>query len=308
MNKAASLLVAFAAAAVCLVAVSQSGCWSGPGAAGSVQTRAAGGPPAVPAQNATSASRRQSPGVAPQNRNTAVRSLSSDQLTQALIRRAPATQVAPRSDVAPKPGLYGEIAAKPHAGSSPYLKPRADADAWQSKPFAVVVSELSPAVLYRSELARSRSSTASPNGDMAVPRGGHPSGIVVAGRGDRVDGRLQAEPWMLVWFAGGDGWQFDVPWLIVLEHRPASSASGPTGSPSGSVAGGLARRDAVLRLLQGPPGGRKWSDRLDGAGTSASTPRAGRPPSPSRWTARAGGRRCCGGTRSDATRPFAWTG
>jgi len=34
-----------------------------------------------------------------------------------------------------------------------------------------------------------------------------------------------SEPWMLVWFHGRKGWDtFDVPWLVVFQHRPASVA------------------------------------------------------------------------------------
>ncbi len=247
MNRPAFLVAGIAAAAVCMVAASRLGCGSAPATAGFPQTRAAYRPSAVWAQ----------------------RFLAPEHLAGAHIRRVAAARIAPRSDVAPKPGLYGEIAAKPHAGSSPYLKPRADADAWQSKPFAFVVSELSPAVLYRSD---SRAITFFNR----ITEWGHSgpshfavattSGVVVAGRGDRVDGRTQAEPWILAWFAGGDGWQFDVPFLIVLERKPASLSLGDDGLtitfPRGA---GSVVAMPFYGYYKVPPGGRKWSERLPGA-------------------------------------------
>lgn len=40
-------------------------------------------------------------------------------------------------------------------------------------------------------------------------------------RGDSLSSPLQTAPWLLVWFAGAEGWSdWDVPFLIVLQHRP----------------------------------------------------------------------------------------
>ena len=131
------------------------------------------------------------------------------------------------------------------------------------------MSELSPAVLYRSELPEMTFF----NGIEAWGHGGPThvavrtaAGVVVAGRGERIDGALQSEPWLLVWFAGAEGWMFDVPWLIVLEHRPRAIGIDTDGlRVRFDRPGGHLVAMPFYGYYKAPPAGKRWSDLLDGA-------------------------------------------
>ena len=186
-----------------------------------------------------------------------------------LIRRVDVQLTAARPAVAPQPGLYGELRATPRTDFTPFLAAAPGLDRWMSKPFGMLVSELSPAVLYRSEL---REMTFF-NGIEAWGHGGPThvavrtsAGVVVAGRGEGIDGALQSEPWLLVWFAGAEGWMFDVPWLVVLEHRPRSIEIDTEGlrvrfdRPAGRLAA-----MPFYGYYKAPPAGKRWSELLPGA-------------------------------------------
>jgi len=46
-------------------------------------------------------------------------------------------------------------------------------------------------------------------------------GIHLLKRGDSLSSPSQSAPWLLLWFSGGEGWsEWDVPFLLVLQHRP----------------------------------------------------------------------------------------
>ena len=117
--------------------------------------------------------------------------------------------------------------------------------------------------------------------------------------------------WSWAWFAGAQGWPFDVPWLIVLQRRPASIALGGEGAHHRvRRPGRLRRRDAVLRLLQGAAGrhevvspaagcaGLRHRHVAVGGGVSGG----------SRPRARDGGRRCSAIPDRGAVRPSGWIG
>lgn len=185
------------------------------------------------------------------------------------IRTVDVQRVSPRPAVPPLAGLYGERTAAPRPDLRPYLEPPPAAAEWKSKRFATVVSELSPAVMYRSE-----------HGELTffnrIEAWGHSGpthvavrtskGVLVGGTGQSIDGALQSEPWVLAWFAGAEGWMFDVPWLIVLERRARSIALGPGGltlrfdGPAGTV---IAMPFYGYYKVSRP--GKRWADVLPGA-------------------------------------------
>lgn len=190
-------------------------------------------------------------------------------LSASPVRVIDVLRTGPREASAPRQGAYGEIGGAPRTDVRPFLEPRPGAGAWASKPFATLVSELSPAVLYKSALPEltffhdiEAWGHAGPT-HVAVRTA---AGIVTASRGGTIDGASQSEPWIVAWFSGADGWAFDVPWLIVLERRAHSVALDGTGlhlrfaGPAGRV---------VAMPLHGyykaPPAGRTWSRLLDGA-------------------------------------------
>jgi hypothetical protein len=189
-------------------------------------------------------------------------------LSASLIRRVDVPRTAARGPVAPQPGRYGELRAAPRTDFTPFAA-GPGLETWMSKPFGTLVSELSPAVLYRSALPEMTFF----NGIEAWGHGGPThvavrtaGGVVVANRGGRIDGAVQTEPWLVVWFAGAEGWMFDVPWLVVLEHRPRSIELGTEGlrvrfdRPSGRLAA-----MPFYGYYKAPPAGKRWSVLLDGA-------------------------------------------
>lgn len=123
---------------------------------------------------------------------------------------------------------YGPIDAVPPT-DLPVAVDRAVADkSWEQDDLSLITTELSPATLM---LCRDSSVRFFANLD-AWGLGG-PTRVAVPGadtvrlmaRGDRLDGAMQAEAWLLAWFGGARGWDhFDTPWLLVLQHRPAAIA------------------------------------------------------------------------------------
>ncbi len=96
-------------------------------------------------------------------------------------------------------------------------------DAWREADFAVLASELSPAVLISSKASSVRLFAGLAQWGVGGPamvafHGGDRAQVRLAPA--RVRGEEMAQPWLLVAFAGAPGWQWDLPWLVVLQHRP----------------------------------------------------------------------------------------
>jgi hypothetical protein len=86
----------------------------------------------------------------------------------------------------------------------------------------VVTTELAPAVLVRSSAERlvlfdnTGAAIGGPT-RLAVPT---VEGVRILRSGDGLAGAEQSEAWLLVWYAGSEGWStWDVPVLVVLQHR-----------------------------------------------------------------------------------------
>ncbi len=106
-------------------------------------------------------------------------------------------------------------------------------DVWRGADFAVLASELSPAVLVRSTRAEVRLFANTAAWGLGGPTllgaelGGRPR--LTPGPAELACQDLSA-PWLLVSFAGASGWQlWDTPWLVVLQHRPARAVLDDTG-------------------------------------------------------------------------------
>ncbi|RLF05266.1 MAG: hypothetical protein DRK00_04840 [Thermoprotei archaeon] len=95
---------------------------------------------------------------------------------------------------------------------------------WMHKPFWVLRSAASPAWLMRARSDRllffygiRRWGRGPPTCFYVKTR----SGVVMFERGESVEGVEMTAPWIVVSFAGSEGWElFDVPWLIYLQRRP----------------------------------------------------------------------------------------
>lgn len=97
-------------------------------------------------------------------------------------------------------------------------------EAWTNASFAVLQTELSPAVLIHSE-----SSYLGLFADMERYGLGAPSHVgfsAMSGpkgfkKGDHLPVVHMEENWLIVWFAGAKGWtNWDSPWAVFLQHRP----------------------------------------------------------------------------------------
>lgn len=125
------------------------------------------------------------------------------------------------------PPLYGNAESKP-APVAERLRPTGapTSDEWRNAPFYVLQTELSPATLIFST-----------NKYMSLFTGldqyglGAPSHLAFATRngpraytnGTRVVADDMDESWLLLWFVGAKGWtNWDTPWAVFLQHKPAS--------------------------------------------------------------------------------------
>ncbi|MGQ9729931.1 MAG: hypothetical protein ACUVX8_01530 [Candidatus Zipacnadales bacterium] len=145
------------------------------------------------------------------------------------------------------------VALDAAAQPSPWLvhthEPRwQGSEAWRNSDFAVLQSELSPAVLLSS-----KSNTLHLFAGLTRWGLGGPSHLgfhsaegmksLPCFQEVRVPGTALDRPWLWVSFQGSSGWQaWDVPWLVVLQRRPTSIGAGQEGltlefsGPAGLVA------------------------------------------------------------------------
>ena len=125
----------------------------------------------------------------------------------------------------PKTGRYGELALAPSNTAPPALALRSLKDVgWEDAPFAVLQTELSPAMLIQSQagyLGLFR--------DLQAFGLESPSHVAFSARegpraympGDTMNVLDMEECWLVVWFGGGLGWtDWDSPWAVFLQHKP----------------------------------------------------------------------------------------
>jgi len=116
------------------------------------------------------------------------------------------------------------------------------ARSWESSALTILTSELSPAVLLHSSRSTLRLFAELSRWGLGAPTHvafGTASGVRVLTAGAGVDvpvGEL-SEAWLLVWFAGAEGFSWDAPWLVTLQHRPEAARLDADGlALSGSAA------------------------------------------------------------------------
>lgn len=119
------------------------------------------------------------------------------------------------------PALYGaavgEDVRTPSAVATTNL-------AWPSANFYIVQSGLSPATLVHSSAKYLGLFTGMTNDGLGAPAfvaWSTPSGPRAFKSGTPLDPNPMEENWLLVWWAGAQGWtNWDSPWVIYLQHRP----------------------------------------------------------------------------------------
>ncbi len=121
------------------------------------------------------------------------------------------------------PALYG-----PPTGTAskeiPRALPHSRDTSWQSAPFYVLHTELSPAILVHSSTRYLGLFS-----DLAELELGAPSHVAWSTKdgprafkaGETQDSTGMEENWLLVWFAGATNWtNWDSPWAVFLQHKP----------------------------------------------------------------------------------------
>lgn len=122
--------------------------------------------------------------------------------------------------------LYGPPTAA-HSSVIRRVRPMGSAtNEWRKAPFFFIQTELSPATLYRcttNYLAFFTHMKEAGHGGptyAAYATAGTPR---VVKAGGEMNGAAMSECWVLVWFAGAEGWNdWDSPWVVYLQKRPRS--------------------------------------------------------------------------------------
>ena len=119
--------------------------------------------------------------------------------------------------------LYGPLEGNRVAPVEPGVE-RAALPGFEGPGTSVIRTNLSPAVLLHSEATQIRLldrlkewGVGGPQ-HLAMPMR---AGIRMIHGGHSAHGPDMSEAWLLVWFNGAEGWtHWDVPWLVILQHRP----------------------------------------------------------------------------------------
>lgn len=90
--------------------------------------------------------------------------------------------------------------------------------------FSVLQTELSPAVVVHSETSHLTVFAGLTNVGLSAPKfvaWATRNGPRSFQRGETLDVSVMAENWVLVWWAGAEGWtNWDCPWVVYLQHKP----------------------------------------------------------------------------------------
>ena len=122
------------------------------------------------------------------------------------------------------PALYGSPTgtASTSIARSPALI--STNDSWKSNAFYVLHTELSPATLVHSSTRHLSLFSGMTNYGLGAPKfvaWATMNGPRTFKRGEKLDVSVMAEGWVLVWWAGAEGWtNWDCPWVVYLQHKP----------------------------------------------------------------------------------------
>ncbi len=135
---------------------------------------------------------------------------------------APSGQRTPPNPKAP--ALYGPssgVASKEIARARPA---NADSADWQAAPFYLLQTELSPAVLVHSLSSHLSVFSGMTNYGLGAPKfmaWSTMNGPRTFKRDEKLDVTKMEECWVVVWWAGAEGWtNWDSPWVLYLQHKP----------------------------------------------------------------------------------------
>src|ERR1043166_3608775 len=140
-------------------------------------------------------------------------------------RHNPATRerIPPRSK---GPALYGLPTGRASTDVARLRPPRAQGRDWRTAPFYLLQTELSPAILVHSSTRQLSLFAGATNSGLGAPTfvaWTTMNGPRTFRRGEPLDVTRMEECWVLVWWAGAEGWTYwDSPWVIFLQHKPQS--------------------------------------------------------------------------------------
>ena len=122
------------------------------------------------------------------------------------------------------PALYGPPTGIASKEIARVRAANSGAEDWQSAPFYVLQTELSPALLVHSEGSHLGLFTSATNYGVGAPKfvaWSTMNGPRTFKRGEKFDVTKMEECWVLVWWAGAEGWtNWDSPWVVYLQHKP----------------------------------------------------------------------------------------
>lgn len=131
---------------------------------------------------------------------------------------------APASSGTDAPALYGEATGTASVQIARSARLGAGAEGWDANAFFVLSTELSPATLVHSATPHLTVFSGMTNAGIGAPR--HVAWSTREGprtfkRGEKLDVSVMNEGWVLVWWAGAEGWtNWDCPWVLILQHKP----------------------------------------------------------------------------------------
>lgn len=109
----------------------------------------------------------------------------------------------------------------------------AAAAGWETNAAFVLSTELSPATLVHSATRHLTLFGGMTNAGLGAPRyvaWATREGPRTFNRGDKLDVSVMAEGWVLVWWAGAEGWtNWDCPWVVILQHKPETMSLDDNG-------------------------------------------------------------------------------
>ena len=139
-------------------------------------------------------------------------------------RRKDASSGEPTPPNPTAPALYGPPKGVASNEVSRVLFPGAGDSTWQSAPFYVLETELSPATLVHSSGKALSLFAGLTNYGLGAPTfmaWATMNGPRTFKRGENFAVTNMAENWVLVWWAGAEGWtNWDSPWVVYLQHQP----------------------------------------------------------------------------------------
>src|SRR5688572_3564301 len=137
-------------------------------------------------------------------------------------------QTGPAADRTPPnpsaPALYGPPTGTASNAVARLRDPAAAGTNWQAAPFYLLQTELSPATLVHSSTKYLGLFAGLTNYGLSAPS--HVAWPTMNGprtfkRGESLGLTNMAQNWILVWWAGAEGWtNWDSPWVVFLQHRP----------------------------------------------------------------------------------------